>query len=128
MKVKPILHWILRIVPALIMLQTFFFKFTGAPGSIFIFKTVGMEPWGRYGSGVAEAIAAILILIPAFTAFGALIGTGVLSGAIFFHLTSLGIVVQDDGGSLFIMALVSFICCALLIVIEKDKLLKLIGK
>ncbi|MFH1499668.1 MAG: DoxX family membrane protein [Verrucomicrobiota bacterium] len=98
--------WIVRIVVALILLQTLFFKFTGAPESVYIFETVGQEPWGRYGSGVVELIAAILLLTPRFVAVGALLALGVISGAIFFHLTKLGIVVQDDGGLLFILALV----------------------
>lgn len=101
-----ILLWIVRIVVAVILLQTLFFKFTGAPESIYIFETVGQEPWGRYGSGVVELIAAILLLTPRFVAVGALLALGVISGAIFFHLTKLGVVVQDDGGLLFILALV----------------------
>lgn len=101
-----ILLWIVRIVVAVILLQTLFFKFTGAPESVYIFETVGQEPWGRYGSGVVELIAAVLLLTPRFVAVGAALSLGVISGAIFFHLTKLGIVVQDDGGLLFILALV----------------------
>lgn len=101
-----ILLWIVRIVVAVILLQTLFFKFTGAPESVYIFETVGQEPWGRYGSGVVELIAAVLLLTPRFVAIGAALSLGVISGAIFFHLTKLGIVVQDDGGLLFILALV----------------------
>lgn len=101
-----IILWIVRIVVAVILLQTLFFKFTGAPESVYIFKTVGQEPWGRYGSGVVELIAAILILTPRGVAIGAALSLGVISGAIFFHLTKLGIVVQDDGGLLFGLALV----------------------
>lgn len=101
-----ILLWIVRIVVAVILLQTLFFKFTGAPESVYIFETVGQEPWGRYGSGVVELVAAVLLLTPRFVAIGAVLSLGVISGAIFFHLTKLGIVVQDDGGLLFILALV----------------------
>jgi hypothetical protein len=107
-----IVTWIARVVAAVILLQTLYFKFTGAPESVYIFQTVGMEPWGRYGSGVGELIAAILLLAPSPTlaALGAATSVGVISGALFFHLTKLGIVVQDDGGLLFALAVVVFAC------------------
>jgi uncharacterized membrane protein YphA (DoxX/SURF4 family) len=111
---KMIGFWILRILAALIMLQTLFFKFTAAPESVYIFTTLGMEPWGRIGIGIGELIASILILIPATTAFGALLAAGLMSGAIFFHLTKLGIVVKDDSGQLFIYALLVFISSCIL--------------
>ena len=117
-----ILSWIARIATALILLQTLFFKFTGAPESIYIFQTVGMEPWGRYGSGVAELVAAILLLMPRTTALGALIALGVISGAIFFHLTRLGIVVQDDGGTLFFLAVAVFVCSAFVLIVHRHTL------
>src|SRR5690349_367842 len=93
--------WLLQVVVAVILLQTLFFKFTGAEESIYIFTTVGAEPWGRYGSGVMELIAAVLLLIPGTIAIGALLGVGVGVGAVFSHLTLLGIDVKGDGGLLF---------------------------
>ncbi len=110
-----IFYWVLRIVAAGIMLQTLFFKFTGAPESIYIFETVGLEPFGRYASGVAELFASIFLLIPRTTWVGAIIGLGVIGGAIMSHLTVLGIEVQGDGGTLFIMAIAVFISCAILL-------------
>jgi uncharacterized membrane protein YphA (DoxX/SURF4 family) len=101
----PIAMWILRLLAAVILLQTLFFKFTAAPESVYIFSTIGIEPWGRIGTGIMELVASILILIPATTAFGALLAIGLMSGAIFFHFTKLGISVQNDGGQLFIYAL-----------------------
>ncbi len=123
-----ILKWILAILPAIILLQTLYFKFTGAEESIYIFETIGLEPQGRIGSGIAELIAAILLLVPATRAYGALLSIGVISGAIFFHLTKLGIEVQGDGGTLFYLALVVFVCSLLIVVIERDKLLSLIRR
>jgi uncharacterized membrane protein YphA (DoxX/SURF4 family) len=111
-KTTNIILWICRIVAAIIMVQTLYFKFTGAPESIYIFTTVGMEPAGRIGSGIVELIASILLLIPATSWLGALMGLGVISGALFFHLTKLGIEVQGDGGQLFIYAIIVFVCCA----------------
>ena len=114
---------ILRIVAAVILLQTLFFKFSGAEESIYIFTKVGMEPWGRIGSGVAELIAGVLLLWPRYYHFGALLSLGVISGAIFFHLTILGIEVQGDGGQLFIYALIVFIASIVLVLWRKDDLL-----
>src|SRR5437868_1367625 len=70
--------WILRLLAAAIMLQTLFFKFSGAEESIYIFSKLGMEPWGRIGTGVMELIASILILIPRTTGIGAIIGIGLM--------------------------------------------------
>lgn len=101
--------WILQIVVALILIQTLYFKFTGAPESVYIFSTLGLEPVGRIGSGIAELIAAILLLIPGLAVYGGLITMGVLAGAILSHLTKLGIEVQGDGGLLFGLALTCFV-------------------
>ncbi|MCB0599742.1 MAG: DoxX family protein [Saprospiraceae bacterium] len=104
MQIKFILEWILRIVLALILVQTLFFKFTGAPESIYIFEKTGLGAPGRIGSGIVELIASILLLIPKWKTYGALLAFGSMSGAIFFHLTSLGIDVMGDGGTLFYLA------------------------
>ncbi|MGN6490596.1 MAG: DoxX family protein [Agriterribacter sp.] len=109
--VKHKILWALRILAALIMFQTLFYKFSAAEEPVYIFSTLGMEPWGRIGIGVAELIASILLLTPRFTAFGAALGIGLMAGAIFFHLTSLGIVVKDDGGQLFIYAIIVMVSC-----------------
>lgn len=109
------LSWSLRVVVAVILLQTLFFKFTGAPESVHIFETLGQEPVGRIGSGVVELVAAILLFVPGLTAIGAALSLGVISGAIFFHLTKLGIEVRGDGGLLFALAVVVWIGSALLL-------------
>jgi len=116
------LTWIVRIVASVILLQTLFFKFTGADESVYIFTTLGMEPYGRIGSGIAELIAVILILIPRTTLLGALMSCGVMIGAIFSHLFVLGIEVQNDGGTLFILAIITFLCCAFLVFQNKNKI------
>lgn len=104
----------LRAVIALILLQTLYFKFTGQPESIYIFDTVGMEPWGRIGSGVLELIASMLLFIPSTIGIGSILVFGTMSGAIFMHLTKLGIEVQGDNGLLFYMAVFCWIGSALL--------------
>ncbi len=114
--------WFCRIVAAIILLQTLFFKFTGAAESKYIFTKVGLEPWGRYGSGVAELIAAILLLTPRFAWAGALLALAVISGAILIHLTILGIVVQNDGGLLFLLAITVFLCSAFTIYLHRQEI------
>lgn len=105
-----LLRWVLRILAALIMLQTLFFKFTAAPESVYIFTRLGVEPWGRIGSGVLELLASVLILIPSTCAWGAALAAGLMAGAIGSHLTVLGISVQGDGGQLFAYACIVLIC------------------
>jgi len=116
------LSWVLRIAVAVILLQTLFFKFTGAEESIYIFTTVGAEPWGRYGSGVMELIAAALLLIPGTVAIGALLALGVGVGAVFSHLTLLGIDVKGDGGLLFGLACVALAGSAIVLAIHRREL------
>lgn len=125
-KTTVILIWILRIVAALILLQTLFFKFTASPESVYIFTTVGIEPWGRIGLGILELIAAGLILFPRTTVYGAVLGAGLMAGAIFSHFTILGIEVQGDGGLLFTYALIVLVSCMVLVLFEKNKLLALL--
>jgi putative oxidoreductase len=114
--------WIARVVVAIILVQTLFFKFTAAPESVYIFETVGQEPVGRIGSGVVELIASVLLFVPGLTAVGALLALGTMSGAIFFHLTKLGIVVQDDGGTLFALAVVVWAGSAFLLFLYRRTL------
>ena len=114
--------WALRIVAALILLQTLFFKFTGAEESVYIFSQLGLEPWGRIGTGVAELVAAALLLIPATVPYGAALALGLMMGAIGAHLTKLGIVVMDDGGLLFGLAVTVFVASAALLVMHRREL------
>jgi len=118
--------WLLRIVVAAILVQTLYFKFTGAAESIYIFKTLGMEPYGRIGSGIIEIVASILILIPRTTLLGALLGLGVMIGAIVSHVFVLGIEVQNDGGALFMLALITFLCCSILVYQNRNKMTDLL--
>ncbi|MFN5133778.1 MAG: DoxX family protein [Chitinophagaceae bacterium] len=123
MNLKSIAVWVLKIAAAYFMVQTLYFKFTGAEESIYIFSTLGMEPWGRYGTGAMELVASILILWPRNTAYGAVLAMGLMSGAIFFHLTKLGIEVKGDRGLLFAYALIVFVSSFIVAVIYRQQLL-----
>ena len=114
-----ILIWILRILASVILLQTLYFKFTAAPESVYIFSTMGMEPGGRILTGILELLAAILLLWPRFTAWGALLGAGLMCGALLAHFTLLGIAVMGDGGLLFIYACTVLSACTALLALVK---------
>lgn len=116
------LSWILQLVVAAILAQTLYFKFTAAPESVYIFSTLGLEPAGRIGSGIAEAVAVVLLLVPATAAVGALLALGVISGALASHLTRLGIEVQGDGGLLFGLACVVFAGSAVVLWLRRSEL------
>jgi hypothetical protein len=116
------LSWVAQIVVAAILGQTLFFKFTAAPESVYIFTTLGLEPWGRIGSGIAELVAVVLLLVPATAAVGALVALGVIVGAIASHLGPLGIEVQGDGGLLFALACVVFAGSAVVVWIRRREL------
>ncbi len=119
---NPIFTWIVKLIAVIILVQTLYFKFTGAEESVYIFTKLGIEPFGRIGSGIVELIASILILIPRTTLLGALLGAGTMLGAIFSHVFVLGIDVKNDGGELFILAIITLLCCTILIVQNRNKI------
>ncbi|MBC7935169.1 MAG: DoxX family protein [Rhizobacter sp.] len=120
MSPKLILSFTLRVVAAGILLQTLYFKFTGHPESVELFTKLGVEPWGRIGTGVIELVASILLLIPSTVFIGAFLGIGLMSGAILSHLTIIGIESKGDGGQLFILAITVWICCAIIMALYKQ--------
>ena len=125
MKIKLIITWVLRIVAIVIMVSTLYFKFTAHPQSVKLFTELGMEPWGRIGTGVFELIASILILYPRTTGWGAGLGTGLMAGAIFFHVTKIGLDFDGDYG-LFTEAVIAFVCCAVLLIIYRSQVLNVL--
>ena len=128
LSVSTIAPWVLRAVAASIMLQTLYFKFNGAEESVYIFSQLGMEPWGRIGTAILELIASILILYPKTTFFGSVLAIGLMTGAIFAHLTKIGISVKNDGGQLFIYALLVLISSIALAAIYRNDGISLIKK
>jgi|SRR5688572_17579480 len=106
---QTIASWVCRVIAAAIMLETLFFKFTGAPESVYIFSKMNLEPWWRYGQGVWELLASILLLTPRTGWAGGVLTLGAIGSAIVSHLTVLGIEIQGDGGLLFAMAWAAFL-------------------
>jgi putative oxidoreductase len=126
---QSVFSWLLQITVAVILLQTLFFKFTGAEESVYIFSTVGrfvgvtgVEPWGRIGSGLIELVAAILLLIPATVSLGAVLTMGTMAGAIASHLVILGIEVKADGGLLFALAMTAFVGSAIVLILRRTEI------
>jgi hypothetical protein len=118
--------WVLQLVAAAILLQTLFFKFTGADESVYIFSTLGAEPWGRIGSGVMELVAAALLLGPATVTAGAVLTLGLMTGAILSHLFVLGVEIQRDGGLLFALAIIVW-CSAALVLFMRRREIPVLG-
>lgn len=121
-RVGTAVSWLLQLVVAGILLQTLFFKFTAAEESVYIFKTVGAEPWGRIGSGIVELVASVLLLVPSAVTLGAILVLGTMSGAILSHLTILGIEVKGDGGLLFGLALTAFTSSVVILFIRRAEI------
>lgn len=113
MKIAILVDWIVRIVAAVILLQTLYFKFTAHPESVALFTKLGVEPWGRIGTGVIELLAGILLVLPPTVFFGAMLGMGLMAGAILSHLSVLGIESSGDDGQLFILAIVVLLCSSI---------------
>ncbi|MCE9500753.1 MAG: DoxX family protein [Leptospira sp.] len=118
-KTQKAISLVCRSIAAIVMLQTLYFKFSGAEESVFIFTTLKMEPWGRYGSAFGELISSILILIPRTIAIGAIAAIGIISGAILSHLTILGINVMNDAGMLFSLAMIVLIASAIALYLHR---------
>ena len=116
--------WALRLIVAVILVQTLFFKFTAAKESVYIFSTLGMEPWGRIGSGIFELIASILLLTPSTVTLGALMALAATGSAIVFHLTRLGIALTavGDHGELFLLAIVVVLCSLAVLAMHRQEL------
>ena len=128
MNIKNIIILVIRIVAAVILLQTLYFKFTAQPESVELFSKLGVEPWGRIGTGVIELITGILLLLPSTVFIGAFLGVGLMSGAILSHLLVLGIVSKGDGGQLFMLAIIVLVLCLVLSFIYKKQAIDLYTK
>lgn len=128
MKLNKSISLILRLVVAIIFIQTLYFKFTAHPDSVHIFSALGLEPYGRIGLGLVELVASILILVPRTKLIGVVLSLGIIVGAIGSHFVVLGTEVQEDGGGLFALAIIVFVCCLLLIFIHREELMKLKSK
>ncbi|WP_322113182.1 DoxX family protein [Leptospira levettii] len=122
------ISWIKNIVKlavGVIFLQTLFFKFSGAEESVYIFSKLGVEPWGRIGTGFVELIIVLMLLIPRIVWLGATLGLFAMLGAILAHFFCIGIEVSQDNGLLFCLAIINIIGCSFLIYNEREMMWKI---
>jgi len=147
-KIMKFIPWAAALFVSAVFLDSLRFKFTGHPTTEHIFTTlkewsgIGLfHPSGPWIVGGAEFIAAsLLLIIPGILVLmglsrtarglqwvGALIGLGVMSGAIIFHLfTPLGIetpiykdgVLVENSPALFITACFTWLACALILILR----------
>jgi uncharacterized membrane protein YphA (DoxX/SURF4 family) len=122
------LFQISRLAIAIILLQTLFFKFTGAEESKFIFSSLGVEPFGRYAVGTFEFIASLLLFVPGFSWLGALVAFGLMAGALGAHVFVLGIAVKGDGGLLFFLALAVLILSLAILWLKQKELIQFVRR
>ncbi|MDG3583613.1 DoxX family protein [Galbibacter pacificus] len=115
------------IIAAVILIQTLYFKFTAHPDSVKLFTELGAEPVGRIGLGCLELITGILLLYRKTSHIGAIIGVGMMIGAIVSHVAIIGINFNNDGGTLFTLACVTLVCC-IVVLLTKDVKLPILGK
>ncbi|MCW7504570.1 DoxX-like family protein [Leptospira paudalimensis] len=123
------ISWIKNLVKlavGVIFFQTLFFKFSGAEESVYIFSTLGIEPWGRIGSGFIELLIVLLFLIPTIVWLGALLGFFTMLGAILAHIFIIGIEVSQDHGLLFSLAMFNLIGCSFLLYCEREMVFKIL--
>jgi len=120
-KTTRIIDWLFRIAIAIILLQTLYFKFTGHPESVALFSKLGVEPWGRIGTGIIELIAGILILVPATALIGAALSLGLMAGAIASHLFVIGIESDNDGGQLFMLAIIVLVLSLVVLAMRRKE-------
>lgn len=121
-KREHIVTWVCALIAAGIMIETLFFKFTGAPESKYIFSKMGTEPWMRWVQGIWELLASIGLLLPALRWAGGILTTGAMAAAILSHMTWLGYSIQGDHGLLFGMALVTFACGVTVLWIHRHRI------
>jgi uncharacterized membrane protein YphA (DoxX/SURF4 family) len=121
-KSEQISSWVCRVMLIIILLPALFLKLTGAEDSTYVFSKIGVEPWARYGAGIAELIAVVSLLTHRFVWAGALIILVVITGAIVSHLTILGLVVQNDGWGHFALAVVVLLCSAVTVYLHRHQI------
>jgi len=133
---RTIFTYALSLFIALVFVQSLFFKFAGAPESIYIFQTIEdwsgigfFEPGMRWVIGLSELVASVLLFVPGLQVLGALMALGIMTGAIFFHLfTPLGIEVFGDGGTLFFLACGVWLSALILITLRRGQISALLGR
>lgn len=115
-----ILIGVAQITIAAIFIQTLYSKFTGSVEFVEIFSEIGLEPWGRYVVGGLELVASILLLIPFTSWYGALLSLFIIVPALIVHIFKIGLVVHNDRGLLFGLALAVLVLSGAVLLLRWD--------
>lgn len=118
------LSWALQVLVALTLTPMAIAKFIGDGQAVALFTEIGMEPAGRYLIGALELIVVALLLLPSSVAWGAILGWGVMTGALIAHATVLGLgdPVPSLGIPLGVMALLNWLGCAAIIILRRREI------
>ena len=114
-----LISWTAQLLAVAIMGQTLYFKFSGDPKSIALFTELGMEPQGRIIIGALELLACILLLLPSSAVYGAILSSGLMTGAIIGHFTHLGW--EGDRFSLMMLAFLTLASCLVILYIRRKE-------
>ena len=117
---QKIISWVLQLVVVFILGHTLFYKFTDAPETVELFAQLGMGAFGYKLIGLLELIACVLLLMPASVATGALLGWGLMTGAIIAHVTEIGF--EGESGVLGALAITAWLCCTVIMYLNRTSL------
>jgi len=78
--------WVFQIALAAMFLFAGGSKLVGAPAMIAMFDAIGWGQWFRYVTGAIETSAAVLLLIPSASVFGAILLIPTMIGAVATNL------------------------------------------
>jgi putative oxidoreductase len=82
--------WVVRGLLALAFAGAGGAKLYGVPMLVEEFQHMGLGQWFRYFTGTLELLGAVMILMPSFAAFGALLLICIMIGATAVHLFVIG--------------------------------------
>ncbi len=114
------ISWIAQIIAAVIMGQTLFYKFTGHPQTLEIFQEELNMPNGHYIIGALELLACILLILPQSVVYGAILGAGLMTGAIIAHITKLGW--EGERGALGLYAVLTLTSCLVVLIVRRRQI------
>ena len=80
----------LRIIVGLAFIAAGGAKLAGSPQMVAIFDQIGIGQWFRIVTGIVEITGGVLLIWPGRSAYGALLLTLTMAGALFTHIVKIG--------------------------------------
>jgi putative oxidoreductase len=81
--------WVLRVVLGLTFLAIGAAKLTGAAQTVQVFAAIGWGQWFRYLTGLLDVAGAVLLFVPRWTCYGALLLTCTAGSGTMLYLVQL---------------------------------------